>query len=212
MVMKLQHKIYCLKKIFDETAREFEKYSAMKRKNTYDLSVDYDHARSVLLNAVNGFYKCYKETRKKLAMNYLVYSSILLIQLENASRVSEAVEAFVEYIKTKNKYVNVRVRKKKTMDYREIVIPSVVEKIFDDVEVDRKIFDDVVKLTNRVKKFATRININTHSLRYARITFFVKNNVPVSVIAKITHHSNLNYVLYYTESRIAQEMLRGVVE
>ena len=52
---------------------------------------------------------------------------------------------------------------------------------------------------------------NTHSLRYARITHLAKQGVSPSLMAKITHHKRLDYVLRYTEQKAADELNREIV-
>ena len=49
---------------------------------------------------------------------------------------------------------------------------------------------------------------NTHSLRYAFITYLLRQGVSPSIIAKITKHSRLDYILTYTQEKTAEEVLR----
>jgi len=51
---------------------------------------------------------------------------------------------------------------------------------------------------------------NTHSLRYAYITYLLSKGVNPSFIAKITGHRNLSYILHYTELKTAEDILLSV--
>jgi site-specific recombinase XerD len=48
---------------------------------------------------------------------------------------------------------------------------------------------------------------NTHSLRYAYITYLLSKGVNPSLVAKITGHRNLSYILHYTELKTAEDIL-----
>ena len=63
----------------------------------------------------------------------------------------------------------------------------------------------------RIKVYAVKeLWINTHSLRYARITHMLRNNVSPSIVAKITGHKKLDYILKYTQIKTAEEALRSI--
>ena len=65
--------------------------------------------------------------------------------------------------------------------------------------------------TANVKFYASyTFGWNTHSLRYARITHLAKKGVSPSLIAKITHHKRLDYVLSYTQQKTADELNREI--
>ncbi|MEM4531392.1 MAG: hypothetical protein QXY39_05970, partial [Thermofilaceae archaeon] len=103
----------------------------------------------------------------------------------------------------------VRVRKKKNDEQRLMVIPDelMLMKVdcTDLIEVDDK------RLRDRVRQYIrSRYGVNTHSLRYAFITHLLRMNVNVSIISRITHHSNLNYVLRYTQQIVADDVLRSI--
>ncbi|MEM1868148.1 MAG: tyrosine-type recombinase/integrase, partial [Thermosphaera sp.] len=145
--------------------------------------------------------------RERRARNR-AYAFILLIQLRNGSRVSEAVRAFREYILTGRTEVQVPLSKKKRAETRLMVIP--------DIGFDRKEAADLLDLeerllVKRVKMYAkNRLKINTHSLRYAFITYLLRQGVNPSIIAKITGHTKLDFILHYTQQRVAEEVLRGL--
>jgi len=51
---------------------------------------------------------------------------------------------------------------------------------------------------------------NSHSLRYAYITYLLSKGVNPSLVAKITGHRNLSYILHYTELKTAEDILLSV--
>ena len=49
---------------------------------------------------------------------------------------------------------------------------------------------------------------NMRSMRYAFITYLLRQGVSPSIIAKITKHVRLDYILTYTQEKTAEEILR----
>jgi len=134
---------------------------------------------------------------------------VYAIQLRNGARISESVDAFNNFInnnfkKKEGKIITeVRVRKKKKEEYRVIIYPEFIP----------------FNLINKLKKYRLGINtlkakvaclrilgVNTHTLRYARISFLAEKGVNPSIIAKITHHSKLDFILTYTQEKIAEKV------
>ncbi|WP_288104507.1 tyrosine-type recombinase/integrase [Thermofilum sp.] len=148
--------------------------------------------------------------KKKRRFPLACYDAILLIQLKNASRVSEAVRAFREYLVTKRTELEVQVSKKRRKELRKMVIPQEV------VEMDCNICLDLLdvseqRIIDNVKHYSRKqYDVNTHSLRYSRITHLLKLGVDSAVIAKITRHSNVNFIRTYTQEKLADEILRNV--
>jgi len=135
----------------------------------------------------------------------------LLIQLRNGARVSEAIEALKKFIETGERKVEVRVRKHKNPEHRLMVLPK--ELSVKDLIPCKPILEEVSerKLKKRVQLYARKeLEINTHSLRYAFITYLLKKGVSPSLIAKITHHRNLNYILTYTQQKTADKILEDL--
>lgn len=165
----------------------------------WDKGISYQYAYSLLL----------RNLKSKRTID-LCYSAILLIQLRNGLRISESIESFKNYLRSRKNEIYVRVRKKKHDDYRLVVIPRELEHVNVDNCVELVSVDDKV-LRDRVRMwFYKKYKLNTHSLRYSFITYLLQNNVSESIISKITHHSNLNYVLRYTQQRIADDVLRSI--
>jgi site-specific recombinase XerD len=115
----------------------------------------------------------------------------------------------IEFVKTGRREVRVKLSKRRREDCRLIIIPEIIDR-------DRCIqICDVGedKLVNRVKTFCrSKYHVNTHSLRYAFITHLLRQNVNPSIIAKITKHSRLDYILTYTQEKEAEEILREEVK
>jgi integrase len=127
------------------------------------------------------------------------YLAVLLTQSLNGCRVGEAFSAVQDFAKTGQRELRVKVEKRKDGAERLIIIPP---------EVQRAKIDLNVKLAN-VKMYAIRkLKINTHSLRYAWITYQVKNNVNPGMIAAITGHKNLNMLMHYIQKKQGEEYLR----
>jgi integrase len=139
------------------------------------------------------------------------YDAILLIQLRNGSRISEAVRAFKLFLETKSIEIEVSVSKKRQKEEKRLmVIPqelfSVVSPCFDLRNVENK------KLINRVKNYCLyTYKFNTHSLRYAFVTYLLKQGINPSIVAKITKHSRLEYIERYTQEKTAKETLRNIL-
>jgi len=138
------------------------------------------------------------------------YDAILLIQLRNGSRVSEAVRALKSFLNTKSVEVEVQVSKKRQKrETRLMVIPSEVLNVVSPCLDLRNVEDKV--LVNRVKNYCIETyGFNTHSLRYAFITYLLRQGVNPSIVAKITRHSRLEYIQRYTQERVAEEILRNI--
>jgi len=158
------------------------------------------------------FESTYRRILRHLQSNNRItkcYDSILLTQLRNGCRVSEAVKAFLEFIKTSKIEVYVDVSKKKQKEQRLVIIPNEVIHLRDYCK--ELLGADFKKLVDRVKHYCRyTYEFNTHSLRYAFITYLLRNGVNVSIIAKITRHTRLDYILVYTQEKIADRVLRDL--
>ena len=151
--------------------------------------------------------KAYKEERSLKRKAYIL---VLLTQLRNGSRISEAIEALKLMLSSGKSEVHVRVRKHKHETLRLMVFP---------LKASPKVYKwalgylqgDPEKLKLRIIKFARRrFKINTHSLRYAWITYNLLRGINPSLIAKITGHAKLDYILHYTQQREAEKILKNM--
>jgi len=118
-----------------------------------------------------------------------------LIQLSDGPRASEAVNTAIKFADQRSSEVYVMVRKRKDGYERLRVLPEDLK--IQDILVCREILSRN-NATLRVKVYAKKIlRINIHSLRYARITHMLRNNVSLSIVAKITGHKKLDYIPTY---------------
>ena len=141
------------------------------------------------------------------------YFSILLTQLRNAARVSEAAEAIVRYYYTNEKIQYVKTRKQRRHEERIIVIPKEVCR--DKLIYVRKLYEDGILHTDRVcswvKVFWKRNKwkeTNTHTNRHACITHLAKNNTNPLDIRAITKHKKLETILRYIHDSNAESILK----
>jgi len=172
----------------------------------WDKGVDFEVIRNRIINKIEEYKN--REGRKNIIIlsKLIVYS----IQLRNGCRISEALEAFYKFlnnqfeVKEKKKLVKVRVRKKRNFEERYITWPEWVP-----FYLISKIKAYRINLSVNSLKVSAKnlIGVNTHTLRYAFITYLAKKGINPSLIAKITHHSRLDYILKYTQQKIADEIL-----
>jgi integrase len=168
---------------------------------SWDLGLDYRQIYRMILAKV-------KEHINRRAFASYCYACVLLIQLRNGSRVSEAVDAAIKLADQKSSEVYVKVRKRRDEYERLMVLPEELK--IQDIAVCREILSRG-NAALRVKVYAKKIlGINTHSLRYARITHMLRNNISPSIVAKITGHKKLDCILTYTQIKTAEEALRSV--
>lgn len=163
----------------------------------WDKGISYEYA----------YYKILAKMKEAQDDKTYAYYAVLLTQLRNGSRVSEAIKAIQLFAKAGRREVEVQVSKKRSPTFRLMVIPG---------EVDQKrcisIADiSVGVLANRVKVICiTKLGFNTHSLRYAFITKLLKSGINPAIVAKITEHSKLDFILTYAQKKAAEETLRSI--
>jgi integrase len=145
------------------------------------------------------------------------YLAALYTQLRNGCRVSEAARALLLFSKSGSRKLRVPVSKRRDRVERLVLIPPNVE--FRRVawlaeEFKRKPLEKAARaLALRLKVFSLReLGINTHSLRYAFITHLAEKGVAPQLIAKITGHARLDYVLHYTQRMAAEDLLEKLVQ
>ena len=166
---------------------------------SWDKGIDYELAYSRLLRKIdtvkNNTTKC--------------YLMISLIQLRNGSRISEAIRAFKEWIKTSKTEIYVKVSKKKHDELRLMIIPYEISNMrlycVDIVDVDDRVLRERVRSVLRYY-----FKWNTHSLRYAFITYLLKTLVNPAVVSKIIRHSKLDTLLHYVQEREAERVLKNM--
>lgn len=161
----------------------------------WDRGLDYEKTYRQILEH-------YKEARWKTQK---AYDIILLTQLRNGSRVGEAITFIKKVLVERKRELYIPVEKRKDGAVRLMVLPKEIK--LNDVLSLGFIFEkaDVNKVTTycwNTYKF------NTHSLRYAFISYMARKGTAPQLIAKMTGHKSLEFILYYTQQTEAEELLR----
>jgi integrase len=144
------------------------------------------------------------------------YLAALYVQLRNGCRVSEAARALLLFARTGSRKLRIPVSKRKDRAERLVLIPPLIELkrvAWLAEEFKRRPLDKATRaLALRLKVFSLReLGINTHSLRYAFITYLASQGVSPQLIAKITGHARLDYILHYTQRLAAEDLLEKLV-
>ena len=141
---------------------------------------------------------------------HLAYNAILLAQLVNGSRISEAVQAVMQFAADKKREQSVDARKRRAHKKARIfIVPKTVKVGFFDVLEGRT----EKQITNGVMQFAlNHHHINTHSLRYAFVSYQNRKGTPATVTAGILRHSNVGMIEHYSRDQEADEIFRSMVE
>ncbi|MGC9132748.1 MAG: tyrosine-type recombinase/integrase [Candidatus Micrarchaeia archaeon] len=194
-------------KVWKENAENNTQNNTQKEEGTkkqkWDRGLDYEETYKELINF-------YIYSRKKTSR---LYTLILLLQLRNGSRILEAVRGFKEWVKNNGKEdtVYIKVAKKKKEEYRAMVVPKEFKALTQDTINSFKwvLEIDDYNMAERLRSF-TKYNFkfNTHSLRYAYITYLLKKGTNPAIVAKIIHHANLTCLLNYVQHKEADETLK----
>jgi len=168
-----------------------------KIEHTWDYSVDFLEARKALTSA-------YKQLFDMNLMPHEAYVAILLIQLTNGARIKEAIRAFKTFVESGQR--EFQLKAEKHGNTRVFIIHEVIRNRLAYKSM-LTIADD--KLEARIRMFALKyLKCNTHSLRYALISFLAKNATDPAIIAKITGHKKLDRIIQYTQTKDAIDILR----
>lgn len=201
-------------------------YEFHDKDSGFDRGIDYDKTKKLLIDKyteteLNSIKLDITDKRRIIYVRQLIYLLVAMIQLRNASRVSEAVRAFMKYkhddkISTK---VIVKISKsdaaKKNKEgkmikpkprYRNIVFPDWVP--FD----ENKILDSLKKipidrLKHRTLDYLLKLGFNTHSLRYSRINYLLNTKKQdIGTVAKYVGHAGLGTILNYVGKQNVDKM------
>jgi len=174
----------------------------------WDKGIDFDRMYRELEAIINKPIDP-KKYRQKIG---LAYAIICLSQLRNGSRISEAIEFIKKAIQTKKRKLEVRIRKHKKEDYRIMILPKAITRNHLSLIAFILEIPDLV-LRSRIEDWLKKhFGINTHSLRYAFITKLSRLGYTPQIIASITGHRNLNYVLRYTQKKAGELALMQLEE
>lgn len=142
----------------------------------------------------------------------LFYTSILLTQLENGARISEAVEAVLCFRSDSERVQRIRARKRKKNNKGKdvdvlIKIPAAVKNQYLDLDLSS------AAALEGVKMYAQRhYGINTHSLRYAWIAKMGREGIPTNLISKAIRHTNIQTIENYTAEDEADQIKMDFVK
>ena len=174
----------------------------------WDRGLEWEKERKKLLRLIRQE----EENGGVRSIKQVAYLVVLYIQLSNGMRISEAAEAAIKFAQTGKREVEVRVRKRKDGTLRKVIIPREVARYRPQLRaVVAEVDEDPHRLAERVRIWASRHLGNTHAFRYAFIGYLAKKGVAAQIIAKITGHKKLDYVLHYTQKVRAEEILEEVV-
>jgi len=166
-------------------------------KQKWDKGLDFEETYKRLLRAL----KRAKDKQK-------LYVAMAILQLSNGLRSSETVRAIQTFLQTKQLEFEVKVSKKKKEETRLVVIPKILTLV--NLSLPENVNEPTLK--KRYENWVRwKFGFNTHSLRYAFITYLLTQGINASLIAKITHHSHLDYILTYTQQKTSNELLKTLV-
>ena len=135
------------------------------------------------------------------------YLAIALIQLRNGARISEAVRGFKQWLMSGNQELHVLVSKKKRPETRLLIIPKELDPIRLECLDMSGVSDQ--KLKKGVQNALYRLaKLNTHSLRYAYITYLLRAGVNPALVSKLIRHSKLDTLLHYVQDKASENVLR----
>ena len=182
-------------------------YRRIDTRFKWDKGIDYEKTYRRLVKDLKKYRTKpgYKARLRKL------YTIILLTQLRNGCRIREAIkyvmQLCIEY-KTEGK---IRVEKRRDNYERTMVTPKEITKQ-DIVDIANLLRNKVGKMKNFIICITTYsrnvLGFNTHSLRYAFITYLSRKGYTPQIISKITGHKNLDYIVTYTQKKTAEKILR----
>lgn len=155
----------------------------------------------------------YNELKSKAVLKRtklgLIYNSILLTQLWNGARISEAVEAIIKFKNNKNREQLIRARKRKDKKERKIKIPKSV-KISNLLGLEDKT-EKQLRTGSTLWAF-NHHKINTHSLRYAWVAYMGLKKVPANIVSGMMRHTNVGMIARYTREDQADDMLMEMIK
>lgn len=152
------------------------------------------------------YYELKKIAIPTRILKHLFYTSILLTQLENGARISEAVEAVLSFKDNSERVQKIRARKRKKNNKGKnvdvvIKIPTAVKRDYLDLDFSS------AEILSAVKMFAQRhYSINTHSLRYSWVAKMGREGIPANLVSKAIRHTNIQTIENYTAEDEADEI------
>lgn len=184
----------------------------------WDRQIDFKETYKLLVRHLKILRekKTYRNQKNLRKTGGIAKTIILLTQLRNLSRISEAHDAVTRWVgeDLKDRRVQVKVRKQerkgklREAETRDVIIPVEV------TEEDRMLMQPIIGhvTVQGCKDYAAdHFPFNTHSLRYAGVSYLGRDlKQPAQIIAKITKHRSLDNIIKYTSQRVADEVLEGL--
>jgi len=169
---------------------------------TWDLGLKFEDILQRLLD----FKKVLRERAKVQELGpklrkQLAKVNILILQLVNGMRISEAIECYYRFLEEGKRELMIKAGKSDR--YRLCVIPPAIDSV--DVKLTRGLPRPTPSL---VWDFArVHFNINTHGLRYAFINHMLEKGVDPVTVGKMLAYKKLDTLLTYVQQRRAHEEL-----
>jgi len=157
-----------------------------------------------------AFKKIFKALRDHIEdkkYNKALKDFILLVQLANGMRISEAIEATKKIIE--NETYELQLEALKGGEARIVRVPPQVPKNW----ISKLKKADKWPSKDAVIMYCKRtFGVNTHALRHSFITYMAKKGIPPQLIARMTGHKKLDMILRYTSKAKAEEVHKAVLE
>lgn len=158
------------------------------------------------------FLEAFSQTDSKREKFWI---TIAITQIRNGCRAGEAVYAVAKWLETGFDQLEIPVEKRKNAT-RLIYMPKICTK-----ELRESLLkyaqkrgintENKKKLKRTIESYKAHLirkyKINSHSLRYAFVTYMLKNGTEPAILAKIIGHSNLHHLLKYVQQKKANEEL-----
>lgn len=167
-----------------------------KKRMVWDRNIEYDIFLPKLL-----------KTLPKLKGKGKCYCSIAILQLTNGLRARESIMAFKYFLETGERKFQIMVLKQKREKYRPVRVPDEINNNIRAECYDLK-DEDLLKLRDRYRMWLYKtFKVNSHSLRYAFVTKMAEMGLSPMIIARITGHSELRYLITYTHKKLGEKAL-----
>jgi integrase len=219
--------------------KQFEKEVGIEKvEGTWDYSIDYQKTRKFLAKLIKDYWdylqQRFSRMRRRKNVLKLFYFSIMLHQLVNGLRSSEAINSFLDLLFQNRRVGYTLVRKKKhyndlaKAEYtRKVGIPAEIPNslleffrsnkyIYEFYQYWQKIREDNKKREEVIRNYSTickeYFGFSPHALRHSFLTYLlaVKGYNP-TLVAHITKHSNINMLKRYTSRKKAEELLEEIL-
>ena len=169
----------------------------------WDKNLNFEEQEAYLIWYVKNIRNRQKKTR----------AAILLIQLVNGGRISEAIDCAFQWAETGKREQRVLARKRRKDKYMRLMIVPTLLNDYPQIREELAVYKKNTK--NPANAMASWVKdnfkFNSHALRYSFIGR-MSDDTPAQVIAKMTGQKKLDMILHYTTRRAAEDKLRKVIK